>query len=64
VGKREDKGNQVVNRSEKAGRTDVWHKNSAGCTTKEGHRVVRHDTGTVTDHYGTTIHKGRGSKGS
>lgn len=55
---------QVVYRHDEAGRTHVWHKDGAGCTTKEGHRVIHHDTGTVTDHYGNTVHGSRGSKGS
>lgn len=59
MGKREDKGSNVVYRNEKAGNTHVWHKNSAGCTTKEGHRVVNHKSGNVSDHYGKTIHKKR-----
>lgn len=59
MGKRKDKGNQVVYRHEKAGFTEVWHKNSAGNTTKAGFRRVNHKTGSVTDRNGRVIHKGR-----
>ncbi len=59
MGKRQDKGEQVVYRHEKAGHTDVWHKNSAGNTTKEGHRRISRRSGTVTDHWGRTVRKGR-----
>lgn len=59
MGKRQDKGSQVIYRYDKAGFTDVWHKNSAGSTTKEGHRNISHRSGRVTDHYGKTVHKGR-----
>ncbi len=59
MGKRQDKGHQVVYRHEKAGFTDVWHKNSAGNTTKDGHRRISHKTGSVTNHYGKLVHKER-----
>lgn len=59
MGKREDKGGQVVYKNPVAGHTDVWHKNSVGNTTKEGYRRVEHGSGKVTDHKGHVIHKGR-----
>ena len=58
MAKRKDKGSQVVTRYDKAGFTDIWHKNRAGNTTKEGHRKVDHKTGRVTNHYGRIINKG------
>lgn len=36
-------------------KTEIWEKNSAGCTTKEGHRTNYHDSGNVTNHYGRII---------
>jgi len=59
MGKRKDKGHQVICRHDKAGVTDVWHKNRAGNTTKDGHRRINHKTGSVTNHYGKLIHKKR-----
>jgi hypothetical protein len=58
MGTREDKGKQVVYRHEKAGYTEVWHKNKAGNTDKDLYRKVNHGSGTVTDRYGRVIHKG------
>jgi|GEM_PF-3093707 hypothetical protein len=46
---------QKSTRWEKAGKTEIWHKDSAGCTTKEGHRTHHHNSGNVTDHYGRII---------
>jgi len=59
MGRREDKNNRVVSRYDKAGFTVVWHKNSTGNTTKEGHRRISHRSGRVTNIYGKTINKGR-----
>ena len=59
MGNRKDRGKHVVYRWDKAGYTDVWHKNSAGVTTKQEHRTIYHDSGRVVDHYGKTVHKGR-----
>jgi len=47
--------NQKVIRYPKSGKTEVWNKNSAGCTTKEGHRTHYHDSGNVTNHYGKIV---------
>ena len=57
MAKREDKGNQVIYRGNKE--THIWHKNSVGKTTNEGHRIVNNKTGSVRDHNGKTRHKGR-----
>ncbi len=57
MGKRQDKGKKVVYRHDKAGYTDVWHKNTAGCTTRKGHCKISHKSGNVTDHYGKLVHK-------
>jgi hypothetical protein len=49
-------GQNVVRNYDGAGknfRTDIWEKNSAGSTTKEGHRVVI--DGKTYDHYGKKI---------
>lgn len=59
MGKRQDKGGQVVYKYPKAGHTEVWHKNSVGKTTNEGYRRVEHGCGKVTDRHGNVIHKGR-----
>ncbi len=34
----------VVKRWDKAGKTEIWHPNSAGNTTKEGHRTHYHQS--------------------
>jgi regulation of enolase protein 1 (concanavalin A-like superfamily) len=52
---RENNPKQVVIRTEK--KTDVWEKNSAGCTTKSGHSTHYKDTGITTNHYGKIIKK-------
>ena len=54
---RKENSKQVVIKNKKSGTTDVWHKNSAGCTTKEGHRVHHHGSGNVTNHYGRKVNK-------
>jgi len=36
-------------------KTHVWHKNSAGCTTKDGHRQFHKDTRIITNHYGKKV---------
>lgn len=36
-------------------KTEIWEKDSADSTTKEGHRTHYHDSGNVTDHYGKII---------
>jgi hypothetical protein len=51
---------QVVVRNENAGYTDVWEKNSAGNTTKEGFSRHYHDSGNVTDYYGNKISNTKG----
>ena len=59
MSERKETSRQVVDRSEYLGKTEVWEKNSAGCTTKEGHRTVHHGSGVVTDHYGKKIAQNR-----
>lgn len=55
MSERGETARQVIIRSDACGKTDVWEKNSAGCTTKEGHRTTHHGSGNVTDHYGKII---------
>lgn len=50
---RKETKNQVVIKFKN--KTEIWEKNSAGCTNKEGHRTQNHKTGSVTNHYGRTI---------
>ena len=52
----------VVTRYEKSGKTEVWHRNSAGCTTKEGHRTHHHRSGNVTNHYGRIVGNSKGKR--
>lgn len=52
---RKETKHQVINRYDIAGKTEIWEKNSAGCTTKEGHRTHYHKSGNVTNHYGRII---------
>jgi len=52
---RKETSRQVIIRSDKAGKTDIWEKNSAGVTTKKGHRTHYHKSGNVLNHYGRKI---------
>ncbi|WP_319587886.1 hypothetical protein [uncultured Desulfobulbus sp.] len=52
----------VVNKYDKAGVTHVWHENSAGNTTKEGHRVHHHQSGNVTNNHGKIVGNDRRKK--
>ena len=52
----------VVKRSDRAGKTEIWHRNSAGCTTKEGHRTHYHGSGNVLDHYGKKFGDSKGRR--
>ena len=52
----------VVKRWDKAGKTEIWHRNSAGSTTKEGHRTHYHDSGNVVDHYGKKVGNSKGRR--
>ncbi|MDX9883231.1 MAG: CFI-box-CTERM domain-containing protein [Prolixibacteraceae bacterium] len=36
-------------------KTEVWEKNSAGCTKEENHRTYHHKSGIVTDHNGKIV---------
>ena len=40
-------------------KTEVWHNNSAGNTTKEGHRTTSRKTGNTVDHYGKIVGKNK-----
>lgn len=56
---RKNYSKQVVNKYDKCGHTDVWNKNSAGCTTKEGFRRHYHDSGNVVNAYGKIVGKSK-----
>lgn len=53
---RENHPHQVVVHNEAT--THVWEKNSAGCTTNEGHSVYHKSSGNTCDHYGNIISRG------
>ena len=55
MSKRQNRKDQVVYRHEKAGYTEVWHKDGAGRTTKSGYRRHHHQSGRVTDRYGRYV---------
>lgn len=40
------------------GRTEVWGKDSAGCTRKEYHSTYNPNTGNTSNHYGRIIATG------
>ncbi len=56
MSERTEKRHQVVIRNNNT--TEVWNKNSAGSTTKEGHSTYHHKSGYTTDHYGKIISEG------
>jgi hypothetical protein len=57
VSKRNENSKRVVIKHND-GSKDIWRKNDAGRTTKEGHSKV-HRSGNETDHYGKMIRKKR-----
>ena len=54
--KRKENNHQVVIDNENT--TEVWEKDSAGCTTEEGHSTYHKNSGNTTDHYGKNISSG------
>ena len=53
---RKENSHQVVIDHEDT--TEVWEKNSAGCTTEEGHSTYHENSGNTTDHHGNIISSG------
>ena len=53
MSERFENNHQVVVRNEDT--VHVWEKDSAGCTTKEGHTVYHTESGRTTDHYGNIV---------
>jgi hypothetical protein len=47
---------RVVQRNDRTGKVDVWHKNRAGCTTKQGHLTHHQNPKMTTNHWGKKIH--------
>lgn len=56
MSKRENHPKQVIIRHKDS--VEVWEKNSAGNTTKEGSSRYNHKTGNTIDYYGSIISRG------